>query len=210
MVFSAGTAPVRVAGTATSRRNQRNPTAASMPLAILRRVESDPAFEGAGERQAIGEAEELGDDVELVLRGLQQETVESIAREVGFSRAFKRWIGSSARADTDNNGVDDLLDFALGSRGAPTAASDGVGGSSRSLSNATPLLRHPSAGACCRPRPRHMAAPKCHPAQPRTGQRHGGTTDPCRARSAGSHPILRPRKGGGLTADDAGFAGSLR
>lgn len=57
-----------------------------------------------------------------------QETVESIAREVGFSRAFKRWIGSSARADTDNNGVDDLLDFALGSRGAPTAASDGVGG----------------------------------------------------------------------------------
>ncbi len=99
-----------------------------MPLAILRRVESDPAFEGAGERQAIGEAEELGDDVELVLRGLQQETVESIAREVGFSRAFKRWIGSSARADTDNNGVDDLLDFALGSRGAPTAASDGVGG----------------------------------------------------------------------------------
>jgi hypothetical protein len=56
-----------------------------MPLAILRRVESDPAFEGAGERQAIGEAEELGDDVELVLRGLQQETVESIAREVGFS-----------------------------------------------------------------------------------------------------------------------------
>jgi hypothetical protein len=73
-----------------------------------------------------------------------QETVESIAREVGFSRAFKRWIGSSARADTDNNGVDDLLDFALGSRGAPTAASDGVGGSSRSRSNATPLLRHPS------------------------------------------------------------------
>ena len=81
---------------------------------------------------------------------------------------------------------------------------------SRSLSNATPLLRHPSAGACCRPRPRHMAAPKCHTAQPRTGQRHGGTTDPCRARSAGSHPILPPRKGGGLTADDAGFAGSLR
>ena len=68
----------------------------------------------------------------------------------------------------------------------------------------------PHAGACCRPRPRHMAAPKCHTAQPRTGQRHGGTTDPCRARSAGSHPILPPRKGGGLTADDAGFAGSLR
>jgi hypothetical protein len=43
----------------------------------------------------------------------------------------------SAGTDTNNNGLDDLVDFALGTGGAPTAVSDGAGGFTVTLEHDT-------------------------------------------------------------------------